>query len=106
MTAIAAIVLLVYAVLMLAGGVIGYRAAGSKASLIAGAVSGAVLFGAYAWSRSSPQRGFALAAVVALLLAINFGMRFAKSGNFMPPGMLMTVSIVALVVLAWAAFRP
>lgn len=106
MTGIAAVVLLVYAVLMLVGGVIGYRAAGSKASLIAGAISSAFLFAAYADSRSNPQRGFALAAVVALLLAINFGIRFAKTGNFMPPGMLMAVSVLALLVLGWAAFRP
>ena len=105
MTSLATAVLLIYAVLMLVGGVIGYRAAGSKASLIAGVASSAALFGAFAWSRSHPASGFLAGAVVALALAVVFAIRLAKTGNFMPAGMLLLASVAALVVLALAGFR-
>src|SRR5437867_5054414 len=104
MQQIATWVLLGYAVLMLVGGVIGYRTAASRPSLIAGVLSAAVLLGAYAWSLSNPSRGFLLAAVVAVLLAANFGLRLAKTGNFMPSGMLLIVSLAAAVILGFAAF--
>lgn len=105
MNMLGTIVLLVYAILMLVGGVIGYRAAGSKPSLISGVISGLLLFGAFAWSRSNAGGGFLSAAVLALLLAIVFTIRLAKTGRFMPSGMLLAISVIALVVLAIAGFQ-
>ena len=105
MTSLATAVLVIYAVLMLLGGLMGYRTAGSKASLIAGIASSVALFGALAWSRSRPASGFIAGAVVALALTVVFGIRLAKTGNFMPAGMLMVVSVLALMVLALAGFR-
>ncbi len=97
------IVLLVYALLMVVGGVMGYVKGGSRPSLIAGAVSGLLLFVALFISRSSPVAGLWIGAVVSLLLCITFAMRLAKTGTFMPSGMLLMVSVVALVLLTWAA---
>ena len=105
MTRFATVTLLAYAVLMLLGGIMGYRTAGSAASLIAGAASAAVLLGAYAWSRSRPQRGFAVAAVVALLLAANFAGRLAKTGDFIPTGIFLVLSILAAIVFGLVGFR-
>ncbi len=105
MASYASVVLLVYALLMLVGGVIGYRAAGSRASLIAGAVSSAALLAAWAWSRSNPAVGFLAAAVVALALAGVFSLRLVKTGHFMPSGALLLLSIVALMVFALAGWR-
>jgi uncharacterized membrane protein (UPF0136 family) len=99
------IVLLVYALLMLVGGFIGYRAAGSSASLFAGAGSAVVLAAAWVISRTSPVAGFGLGAVTSLVLAIVFGMRLAKTGKMMPSGMLLVVSVLAFLVLAWTAMR-
>jgi uncharacterized membrane protein (UPF0136 family) len=98
-------VLLIYAALMLVGGFIGYRVAGSRGSLAAGAASAALLFASYFWARSFPGEGFFAAAVVALLLAIVFGMRVARTRKMMPSGMLLLVSIAAFVVLLAASLR-
>ncbi len=118
MFALGSVVLLVYAVLMIAGGFIGYRVAGSRASLISGTISGLLLLGAFVWSRFSPNSGgivssrlysngpFVAGAIIALLLSVVFAMRLAKTHRFMPSGMMLAVSILALVLLALAALRP
>ena len=64
-----------YGVLSLVGGVIGYVKAKSKASLIAGGVSGLVLIGSAVLATSAPLAGFALASLVSVALVA----RFAKS---------------------------
>ena len=105
MTRFATVVLLVYAALMLIGGIMGYRAAGSTASLIGGFGSAIVLLGAFALSRSRPRPGFAIASLAALLLAVNFTMRVAKTGNFIPTGIFLIISILAAIVFSWVVFR-
>ncbi len=104
MTKLATIALLSYAALMVIGGIMGYRA-GSTASLIGGLGSAVVLLGAFAVSRSRPRPGFAIAAVTALLLAVNFTMRVAKTGNFVPMGILLLMSILVAIVFSWVVFR-
>ncbi len=105
MTRFATIALLTYAALMLIGGIMGYRAAGSTASLIGGFGSAIVLLGAFAVSRSRPRPGFAIASVTALLLTINFSMRVAKTGNFIPTGIFLIISVLAAIVFSWVVFR-
>ena len=102
MTRLATIALLTYAALMVIGGIMGYRA-GSTASLIGGLGSAILLLGVFALSRSRP--GFAIAAVMALLLAINFTMRVAKTGNFVPTGIFLIMSILMVIVFSWVVFR-
>ena len=99
------IVLLVYALLMLVGGFMGYKAAGSSASLFAGAGSAVVLAVAWAISRTAPAAGFGLGALTSLALAVVFCIRLAKTGKMMPSGMLLVVSILSFLVLAWTAMR-
>jgi uncharacterized membrane protein (UPF0136 family) len=64
-----------YGVLSLAGGVMGYVRANSRASLIAGGISGLLLLGGAALAVSQPALGLGLAAVVSAALVA----RFAKS---------------------------
>jgi uncharacterized membrane protein (UPF0136 family) len=99
------IVLLVFALLMLVGGLMGYKAAGSTASLIAGVASAVVLAIAYFVSRAAPVPGFWLGAATSLALAVVFGMRLAKTGKMMPSGMLLVASIIALALLAYSAMQ-
>ena len=99
------IVLLVYALLMLIGGIIGYTSAGSKASLTAGAASAAALGAAWLWARSSPGPGLWLGAVISLALCAVFAVRLSKTGKFMPSGMLLVVSLLALVALVYSSLR-
>lgn len=105
MTTVATAVLLIYAALMLAGGFIGYRLAGSTASITAGSASALVLFAAFLLSRYRPPLGFVSGAAVALVLSIVFARRLLKTGKFMPAGMMLVSSIVTLVILAVTASR-
>ena len=88
------IILLIYSILIEAGGMMGFIKAGSKASVIASTIFAAIIFlfifGVlpidYAWT------------VVAFLILF-FGMRFAKGKKFMPNGLMLVLSIVTLVLI-------
>jgi uncharacterized membrane protein (UPF0136 family) len=89
----------IYAVLLAVGGVIGYTKAGSTPSLIAGLASavGAIL--ALLLSLQNRTFGMGLACLLAILLFVFFGYRYAaKTRKFMPAGLLSMVSLVVLVV--------
>jgi uncharacterized membrane protein (UPF0136 family) len=64
-----------YGALSLAGGVMGYVRANSRASLIAGGISGLLLLGGAVLALSQPTVGLGLAAVVSAALVA----RFARS---------------------------
>jgi uncharacterized membrane protein (UPF0136 family) len=95
-------VLLVYGILMLLGGLMGARA-GSRVSLIAGVVSGLLLVGAWWLSRTQPTAGLWAGTFITFALCASFAMRLYKTGRFMPSGALLTVSVVALLLLAYSA---
>jgi uncharacterized membrane protein (UPF0136 family) len=95
------IVLLVYGLLMLAGGVMGFRA-GSKASLYAGGGSGVVLLAAWALTFRSPALGLWIGMLISLLLCVVTGGRLAATRKIMPAGMLLLASVVAFVLLLLA----
>jgi uncharacterized membrane protein (UPF0136 family) len=95
-------VLLVYGAFMILGGVMGARK-GSRVSLYAGAGSGLLLLVAWFVTRTHLAAGLWLGVAVAALLCGVTGVRLARSGKFMPAGMLLAVSVVALVALLAAA---
>ena len=68
-------VVVAYGALALVGGVMGYVKAKSRASLIAGGISGVLLIGSAVLAMSHPVAGLAIASVVSLALVG----RFAKS---------------------------
>ena len=92
---------LVYGILVAAGGVMGYVKANSTASLIAGGISGIALVGsAIAMLRGANTAGWWIALIVALLLLGRFG-KAALSGGFkmMPGGMVIILSLIVIAVL-------
>jgi uncharacterized membrane protein (UPF0136 family) len=93
--------MVVYAVVTVIGGVIGYKTAKSAASLIASLISGALLLLGFALSRTNPQLGLGIAAVVALALGIFFAMRIVKKGAKMPAVVMLPLSVVSLLVFVW-----
>lgn len=96
-------VLLVYAVFMLLGGLMGFRA-GSKVSLYAGFGSGAALLAAFGATYYALGVGLWAGCALAAILTLMFGSRLAKSGKFMPTGMLLVVSLAAAVLLGYGAW--
>jgi uncharacterized membrane protein (UPF0136 family) len=100
------VVLLLYAIVMVAGGLAGARA-GSRVSVIAGSASGLALLVALLVSLFAPPLGFWLGAAIALVLCGVFGTRLAQTRKMMPAGMLLALSALALLLLVlasrWAA---
>lgn len=93
-------VLLVFALLLVIGGIVGYTKSDSVASLIAGGVSGvAILLSCWLYG-SRPLVGFGLGLVVSLALLGRFGSEAAKKGLVMwPGGVVIFFSVVTIVVL-------
>ena len=91
-------VLWVYIVLLLAGGLVGFFKAKSKVSLILSAVFAALLV--LTMLRGVFQPAFAndLANVILAVLLVVFAIRLAKTKKFMPGGLMLVVTIMALVL--------
>jgi len=89
------IVLWIYIVLLLAGGLMGFLKAGSKISLITSAAFALPL----ALCATGVIRPFYIADVLVGLLALVFGVRYIKGRKFMPSGFMALLSIVVLAAL-------
>jgi uncharacterized membrane protein (UPF0136 family) len=91
-------VLWAYIILLLVGGLIGFFKAKSKVSLITSAVFAAVLV--LTTLPNVFQRSFAgnLVNVILALLLVVFAIRLAKTKKFMPSGLMLVVTIVALAL--------
>jgi uncharacterized membrane protein (UPF0136 family) len=89
------VVLWIYIVLLLAGGLMGLIKAGSKISLVTSATFALLL----ALCALGIIRPFYVADIILGALVLVFGMRFAKGRKFMPSGMMLGLSAVVLAVL-------
>ena len=92
---------LIYAIMVAAGGAMGYAKAGSMASLIAGVVAGLALAGGAAlMMRGQYQTGWWLSLIVTLLMLARFGSAALTKGfKLMPGGMVIIVSLIVLAAL-------
>src|SRR5580658_4129773 len=95
--------ILVYAVLMLGGGIGGYAAKHSPPSLISGIVSALLLGVAYSMLGSKPKSGYSLSLVVALALAAVFIERAIKT-SAEPSSMGRNVGLAVLSIVVAAIF--
>lgn len=91
-------ILWIYIVLLLVGGLIGFLKAGSKISLITSAVSAALLVltalpgvFTYTFRRN-------MADVIMAVLLVVFAIRLTKTKKFMPSGLLLILTLAALVL--------
>ena len=90
---------IVYGIVAMVGGVLGYAKAKSIISLLAGGVLGLllVLSGLLQWQGQS--WGLILAVIVTTILIIAFIARLAKTRKFMPAGLMMLLGFPALSVM-------
>lgn len=95
--------ILVYALLVAIGGIIGYVKAKSNQSLISGLGSGIALLVAWYVSLQNPTVGLAIATIIALALVVVFALRFRATSKFMPAGLLASLSLLAtgLFTIGW-----
>lgn len=94
---------IVFGILTIAGGLMGYVKAGSTASLIAGGISGVLLLVAAFLLPSHVVVALSLAIVVSLLLAGRFLPAFFRTGKMMPNGVMAALSVNGIVfaIAAW-----
>jgi uncharacterized membrane protein (UPF0136 family) len=94
---------ILFGVLTIAGGIVGYFKAGSVASIIAGSITGVLLLVAAFLLPQHRGVGLATALVVSLLLAGQFVPKFLQTGRVMPAGMMSILSVIGVVtaIVAW-----
>lgn len=95
---------IVYGILAFVGGILGYLQAQSKASLISGSISGLLLLLGGVMQLQGVTWGLTLAAVVTAVLVFVFSSRLAKTGKFMPAGLMSILGVAALVVMLQQLF--
>jgi len=91
-------VLWAYIVLLLVGGLIGFLKAGSRISLLTSAISAAVLVVTTLPAVFQPGFRRAAAEIVMALLLVVFAVRLTKTKKFMPSGLMLVLTVAALVL--------
>jgi uncharacterized membrane protein (UPF0136 family) len=92
------LILWIYIILLVVGGLIGFLKAKSSVSLITSGVSAALLALTSIHGLFGPGFRQGLAnTIMAVLLAV-FAVRLAKTKKFMPSGMLLLITLAALVL--------
>jgi uncharacterized membrane protein (UPF0136 family) len=99
----AKIYFIIFGLLTIVGGLIGYVKAGSTISIIAGSISGIALIVAAFLLPGNVALGLALAGLVSILLAGRFIPAFMKTGAVMPAGLMSILSVIGVIVaiVAW-----
>ncbi len=94
-----ALIIGVYATLILAGGLIGYLVAGSLASLISGGLSGLILFicSIYVWKKN--LLAYDISVGTMCFLFIFFCYRFLSTHQIAPSGILGFMTMLLLIYL-------
>ena len=99
----AKIYFIVFGVLTILGGIVGYVKAGSVASIIAGSITGVLLLVAAFVLPEHRMVGLATALIVSLLLAAQFIPKLLRTGRVMPAGIMSLLSVIGIIVVivAW-----
>lgn len=94
-----AVTTLVFGILAIVGGAVGYKQAGSKMSLISGVISGLLLLVGAFLLLGDRSAGPTLSGLVSLLLVVVFMVRLFKTRKFMPAGLMIILGLVNLATL-------
>jgi uncharacterized membrane protein (UPF0136 family) len=99
----AKIYFIVFGLLTITGGLIGFLKAGSTISLISGGVAGLLLLTAAYLIPGNLAVALGLALVISFLLAGRFIPNFITTSKMMPAGMMSILSVLGIVMalLAW-----
>ena len=99
----AKIYFIVFGLLTIVGGVMGYVKAGSTASLLAGSIAGIILLIAAYLLPDQLVLGLVLAAVISIALAGRFVPAFFKTHQLMPAGLMSVLSVIGVImaIVAW-----
>ncbi|MBA3958144.1 MAG: TMEM14 family protein [Parachlamydiaceae bacterium] len=94
-----ALIVFVYGVLLLIGGIIGHLKANSMASLIAGTVFAVLTMASAVAIHKESTVGYYIAMGLSAFLTLFFAYRFSLSYNFMPSGLMTFLSLAVFLIL-------
>jgi uncharacterized membrane protein (UPF0136 family) len=99
----AKIYFIIFGLLTIVGGIIGFVKAGSTASIAAGTISGLALIGAAFLLPNNLALGLIIAGIVSVALAGRFIPAFMKTGAIMPAGLMSLLSVIGVImaIVAW-----
>jgi uncharacterized membrane protein (UPF0136 family) len=99
----AKIYFIIFGLLTIVGGIIGYVKAGSVASIIAGGIAGILLLVAAFLLPEHRVAGLATALIISFLLAAQFLPKFFRTGKVLPAGMMSVLSVIGIIaaIVAW-----
>ena len=98
MVGFARIYFVIFALLTIVGGVIGYVKAGSTISMVSGSIAGIVLLIAAWLMPGNSVLGLVLALIISIALAGRFVPAFIKTGHLMPAGLMSILSVIGIIV--------
>jgi len=103
MTGAVRIYFIVFGILTIIGGIIGYVSKGSMPSIVAGSISGILLLTAGFLLPQHHTTGLLLALLVSVLLAAQFVPKFFATGKMMPAGMMSILSVLGVfaAIVSW-----
>ena len=96
---------LIFGILTIAGGIIGYVKAGSTPSIVAGSLTGMLLLIGGWLIPEHRIPGLIIVLVVSILLALQFIPKFIRTGKMMPAGMMSILSAIGIIAAIVAWFR-
>lgn len=93
--------IIIFALLVFIGGIIGFIKGKSKASLIAGIISALLLLWCANTTHNHSEQGILRTFLVVAILEGIFVVRLIKTRKFMPSGLMLVLSILEQVFLLW-----
>lgn len=90
---------LIYAIILILGGIMGYVKAQSMISLATGLISGVLVFISSKIGKSNPKASYLYISSISLILAGFFSYRYASTHAFMPAGLMLLLSTITFVVV-------
>jgi uncharacterized membrane protein (UPF0136 family) len=102
---LAKIYFIIFGVLTIAGGIVGYVKAGSVISIIAGSISGVLLVVAAFLLPDHQAVGLIIGLVISLVLAGQFIPKFFQTSKVMPAGLMSVLSVLGIIVAIAAWLR-
>ena len=96
---------IVYAILLLIGGAIGFIKAGSVISLGVGILSCTLIIVSCKVGDKDPKSGYFYITSISLVLASFFIYRFIKTHHFMPGGLMAVLSTINCLVTGFSLLK-
>lgn len=90
---------ILYAFVLMGGGMMGYYKAGSLPSLLMGCVTGLILIVSAISMFNKDLLGYFLSCGIAFALAVFFTYRFVDTFKLIPTGLMAVISFIVFVIL-------